>query len=217
VFPARPSDLVAAGVDVLSHAAYLVWEAADTLPTYHDRVRLAPFASVPVTHPAIERVLKSMADRGTILDATLLFFHQRATAPDTAAEDFRGDREAFAAASRWGAAVTRRALELGVRVAAGTDALGAEAGSGPNLHRELALLVDEAGFTPAQAIAAATSVASRVMRLESVTGTISAGRRADLVVLRADPTRDIRNTAAITFVVKGGKVVEAARSDGRVH
>jgi imidazolonepropionase-like amidohydrolase len=211
VFPAKPSDLVRAGVDVLSHAPYLVWEAVDSLPAYHERVRLAPFSTVPVTHPAVERLLRSMAERGTILDATLLFFHLRATAPDTVAEDFRGSRDAFAAAARWGVAVVRRARELGVTVAAGTDALGAEAGLGPNLHRELELLVREAGFTPLQAIASATSVAARVLRAEARVGTVAPGKQADLLVLRADPTRDIRNTTAIAFVIRRGRIIEAGR------
>ena len=211
LFPSKPSDLVRAGVDVLSHAPYLIWEAVDSLPVYHERVRLAPFSSVPVTHPAIESLLRLMAERGTILDATLLFFALRATAPDSAPADFRGGSEQFAAALKWGASVTRRARELGVVVAAGTDALGGEAGRGPNLHRELELLVNEAGFSPLQAITAATGAAARVMRTHDAVGTIAPGKQADLVVLRADPTSDIRNTSAIALIVKRGKVVDAAR------
>jgi len=209
VFPARPSDLVLGGVDGLSHAAYLIWEAVDGLPVYHERVRLAPFTRITPNDPAVERVLRLMAERGTILDATMWFFEKMASAPDTAPQDFRGSRQTFAAAARWSSGVVRRARELGVSVSAGTDDVGAdEEGQLPNLHREMELLVREAGFTPLQAIASATSIAARTMGLERKIGTVSVGKQADLVVLRADPTTDIRNTREIAFVVKRGRVID---------
>jgi imidazolonepropionase-like amidohydrolase len=46
------------------------------------------------------------------------------------------------------------------------------------------------------------------MRLESEIGTIAPGLRADLVVLRSDPTKSIANTRDIVFVVKRGRIVE---------
>jgi imidazolonepropionase-like amidohydrolase len=70
------------------------------------------------------------------------------------------------------------------------------------------LLVREAGFTPTEAIAAATGVAARAAGVEDSRGTLAAGKLADLVVLRADPTADIRNTREIEFVVKRGRIVE---------
>lgn len=213
LFPARPSDLVRSRVDALSHAPYLIWEGVDKLPVYHERVRSAPFTRVSPTDPAIERMLKLMAKRKTILDATLVFFNLRATAPDSTGEDFRADRPTFLAAAKWGAEVTRRARELGVPVAAGTDAMGSEQGNSlPNLHRELQLLVDEAGFTPLQAISSATSVGARTLKIEKTVGTIAVGKLANLVVLRADPTKDIRNTREITFVMKRGKVIDEVRA-----
>jgi hypothetical protein len=111
---------------VLSHAPYLIWEAVDKLPVYHERVRSAPFSRVLPTDPAVERTLKLMAKRRTILDATLVFFNLRATAPESAGEDFRADRATYFAAAKWGAGVTRRARELGVPIAAGTDEMGGE-------------------------------------------------------------------------------------------
>ena len=213
LFPARPSDLVRSGVDVLSHAPYLIWEAVEKLPVYHERVRLAPFSRVLPTDPAVERTLKLMAKRRTILDATLVFFNLRATAPESAGEDFRADRATFMAAAKWGAGVTRRARELGVPVAAGTDEMGGEEGNSlPNLHRELQLLVDEAGFTPIQAISSATSVAAQTLKIEKTVGTIAVGKLANLVVLRADPTKDIRNTREIALILKRGKVIGEVRA-----
>jgi imidazolonepropionase-like amidohydrolase len=111
--------------------------------------------------------------------------------------------------------VTRRAHELGVPIAAGTDAMGAEEeGSLPNLHRELELLVNQAGLSPLEAIESATSIAARALGLEETLGTITIGKQADLVVLRSDPTLDIRNTRDIAFVVKRGRVVSAPDATG---
>jgi imidazolonepropionase-like amidohydrolase len=205
VFPARPGDIVEAGVDVMSHSDLFVWEAADRLPDhYYASVGLAPFERVAPTDLAVERVLRTMARRGTVLDATLLVYEPEGAHPGRVANP-----QAWAAAGRWAAALTRRARELGVAVAAGTDALGAEPdGELPHLHRELELLVTNSGFSPLEAITAATRTAARALGAEDTRGTIAAGKLADLVVLRADPTADIRNTRAIEFVMKRGKVVE---------
>ncbi len=210
LFPARPSDLVRAGVDVLSHAAYLIWESVDSLPSYRQRARMAPFAGTRPDHPSIDRVLRAMAERGVVLDATLHFFHAHAARTTPAPNpDFQLGRDTLAAAARWADAVTRRARDLGVLVSAGTDGHGAESeGALPNLHAELELLVDSAGFPPLEAIRSATSIAARTMRLEQSIGTIAPGMQADLVVLRSDPVERISNTRDIEFVVKRGRVIE---------
>jgi imidazolonepropionase-like amidohydrolase len=210
LFPARPSDVVDAGVDVLSHAAYLSWETVDSLPSYRDRVKGAPWLAAKASDPAVDRVLRAMAARGAILDATLRLFQAHATATAAAPnEDFQVGRDTLLAAARWAFDVTRRARELGVLVSAGTDGMGAiQPGSIPNLHEELELLVREAGFSPLEAIRSATSVAARTMRLENEIGTIAEGKRADLVILRADPMRSISNTRDIAFVVKRGRIIE---------
>jgi imidazolonepropionase-like amidohydrolase len=210
LFPARPSELVRGGVDVLSHAGHLIWEAVDSLPGFAPREGPpGPFELVSPSDPAMEELFRLMAERGTILDPTLLFYQLLATAPDTAGQISSRDRMAR---SSWAVNVTRRAWELGVPIAAGTDAMGAEEdGSLPNLHRELELLVSQVGLSPLEAIAASTSVAAQALGLENEMGTITVGKRADLVVLRSDPTVDIRNTRDIAFVVKRGRVISAAR------
>lgn len=74
-------------------------------------------------------------------------------------------------------------------------------------HMELELMV-EAGLTPMQALAAATSTSARIMRLDQV-GTIAAGKAADLLVLDANPLQDIRNTRQINSVWIGGRRLPA--------
>jgi imidazolonepropionase-like amidohydrolase len=92
-------------------------------------------------------------------------------------------------------------------VAAGTDQT-----SGAALHRELELLVG-AGISPADVVVIATRNAARALgKLESL-GTVEVGKLADLVLLRADPTRDIQNAKQIDTVIKNGEVVDRGKLD----
>jgi imidazolonepropionase-like amidohydrolase len=65
-------------------------------------------------------------------------------------------------------------------------------------HRELVLMV-EAGLTPMQSLTIATSNAARLLKLDD-RGSIQAGKRADLIVLDANPLQDIKNTLRISSV-----------------
>ena len=66
------------------------------------------------------------------------------------------------------------------------------------------LLVMKAGITPLKAITAATRKGARILGIEDSYGTIAKGKVADLVVLSADPSTDIKNTTKIIYVIKGG-------------
>jgi imidazolonepropionase-like amidohydrolase len=87
----------------------------------------------------------------------------------------------------------------GIPIVAGTD----QAVPGYSLHRELELYV-EAGFTPMEAIQAATIVPARVMHLDKELGTIEKGKRADLILLTADPLADIHNSRQVEYVITNG-------------
>lgn len=107
-----------------------------------------------------------------------------------------------------------RALqEAGVMLVAGTDAPYPGTLLGEGIHRELELLV-EGGLTPLQAIAAATRNAARLMRADDW-GTLAAGKRADLLLVRGRPDRVIADTRNIEMVVQAGRVIdrEALRYD----
>lgn len=198
LFPARPSEVVAAGADVISHALYLPWEAAATLPAYGARAQVD--SAVGPDHPALRRLFALMRERGVILDATLWVWRV-----DPAA----GDTVTAARRLRQAAALTAAAHRAGVRIAAGTDGIGADsAGAMPNIHTELQLLVERAGLTPMEAIVAGTRHSAAAAGLQASHGTIAAGMAADLLVLRADPLADIRNTRQIAFVVRRGQVAQ---------
>ncbi|WP_448136119.1 amidohydrolase family protein [Stenotrophomonas rhizophila] len=100
----------------------------------------------------------------------------------------------------------RRLHAAGVKLGFGTDA-GAmpQRVIGVAEHRELQLLV-QAGLSPAQALQVATSQAADLLGLAD-RGRIAAGKRADLLVLDADPLTDIANTQRIGAVWQAGQEV----------
>lgn len=89
-----------------------------------------------------------------------------------------------------------------VPILAGTDADNPTTAHGASIHRELELLV-HSGLTPQEALAAATSVPAASFHLED-RGVIAPGKRADLLLVKGDPTRDIMRTRDIVSVWKLG-------------
>jgi imidazolonepropionase-like amidohydrolase len=92
----------------------------------------------------------------------------------------------------------------GVLFMTGTDIPGAYTYTGFSLHDELALFV-QTGFTPMEALQAATINPSKFLGLEKSLGTIEQGKIADLVLLDADPLKNIGNTKRIYAVVVNGR------------
>jgi len=96
------------------------------------------------------------------------------------------------------------AVKSGMRIAAGTDA-GTPFNPHGDLALELAKMV-EFGLSPADAIVAATASAAKLLRIDNLVGTIEAGKQADLMLVRGDPTRDITVMQHPAFVMKAGTV-----------
>jgi imidazolonepropionase-like amidohydrolase len=102
----------------------------------------------------------------------------------------------------------RRAVSLGVRIALGTDA-----GVYPHGRNgeEFAHLV-RAGMKPLEALRAGTSAAAELLGIADRTGTLEAGKIADVVAVPGDPSRDIHATEHVVFVMKEGSVVRNDRA-----
>ncbi len=94
----------------------------------------------------------------------------------------------------------------GVTLMAGTDVSVYPRIPGFMLHDELEALV-ECGLTPADALRAATLVPALFLEKLGDFGAIQPGRRADILLLEADPLQDIRNTRKIRDVIIGGKLL----------
>jgi imidazolonepropionase-like amidohydrolase len=89
--------------------------------------------------------------------------------------------------------------KAGITIVAGTD----QTVPGYSLYREIELYV-QAGFTPMEAIQAATIVPARVMGVDKELGTVEAGKRADLIILDANPLDSIHNIRTVKFVITNG-------------
>jgi imidazolonepropionase-like amidohydrolase len=143
--------------------------------------------------------LERMAERGIFFVPTLLVYeyHRKSPQPHV--------RERAQALYEHHIASIRKALDIGVKVVAGTDAGGH---GHPANAGELDCLV-RAGMMPMQALQAATGWAAECLGREDELGTVQPGKLADLVVVDGDPLADIallRDPARIALVVKDGRI-----------
>jgi imidazolonepropionase-like amidohydrolase len=112
--------------------------------------------------------------------------------------------------------LVRAIADSGGRIMAGSDAPEWFHAYGYTLHRELESLVT-AGLSPYEALVAATRTPAVFLGADKVWGTIEPGKRADLVLLRANPLEDIRHTTAIDGVVVAGRWLDRAALDRMVE
>ena len=104
-----------------------------------------------------------------------------------------------------------RAREAGARFMTGTDSGFAVTPLGEWHAREIKNFVDYLGFSPAEALRCATSVCSDFVRDGERVGALAVGRRADIVVLDADPLADVSilgDASHINEVILGGETVD---------
>jgi len=94
--------------------------------------------------------------------------------------------------------VARVLNDENVTVVAGTDFL-----AGLSLHRELELLV-HGGYSPIEALRAATVVPARVMKVADRTASIAAGKAADLVIVDGDPLVSISDVRRTVMTFRSG-------------
>lgn len=107
-------------------------------------------------------------------------------------------------------ALLRAFHEAGVKMLIGTDTPQPFVVPGASVHEELANFV-EAGLSAEAALAAATREAARFLGQEGLWGTVEPGKRADLLLLEANPLEDIAATRRIAGLVAQGRWMPAAR------
>jgi len=176
--------------------------------------------------PESVRVVEWLAERSIVVDPTIALYELHGRSTDVSIASFEPgaarvapeiagplngigippeEAEAAREALERRLAVVRALHEAGVTIVAGTDM----AVPGHSLYRELELYV-RAGFTPIEALRAATSDAASAMGLEDEAGTIEVGKRADLIILDRDPLADISNIRSVTTVISAGRIYDSA-------
>ena len=115
----------------------------------------------------------------------------------------RADRQDFERAMR----NTRKLAAGGVLIGVGSDGGSTLDFPGLMTHREIELLV-EAGFSPMDAIVAATRNGALALRKGDEIGTVESGRLADLILVSANPLEDVRNLRKIDRLMLNGEWVE---------
>lgn len=218
------------GMDHINHLHY-IYDLL--LPGKPDREKLGRDdlwklrAAVNVDSEAGKQVLRFLKEHGTVLDPTMalqeLTFLRGANEPASAIEpgilkvapELREQLSAGGLPSNLAPLahqVRQNYLALlgalhraGVTIVAGTD----QTVPGYSLYREIELYV-EAGFTPMEALQAATLVPARVMKEDGNSGSIEPGKRADFDILDANPLENIHNIRTVRSVVSNGVLYESA-------
>lgn len=187
--------------------------------------RLEAVRALDMNSEPVRKLIDFLKQHGTVLDDTTVLYelNTRSTDEPASAKEPGIDkvapelREQFESMGGQGDALAYRKatfekeVELlgalhraGIRIVAGTD----QAVPGYSVYREIEIYV-QAGFTPMEAIQAATIVPASVMGAAAGSGTIEAGKRADLDILDANPLTDIHNIRTVHRVVANGTLYDS--------
>jgi imidazolonepropionase-like amidohydrolase len=225
-------QVVEAGQDQINHVQYVAdimhapppSNGSDVASGWRQRTQLVP--TIDLNSREAVRAIDFLKAHGTVIDPTIalseLFTATTAKPPasfepgvnDLAPElvEQVADVGPPTQRSELSEKVFKKELEIvgalhraGIPIVAGTD----QAVPGHSLHRELELYV-EAGFTPMEAIQAATVVPARAMGLDQELGTLERGKRADLIVVDGDPLLEIRNTRNVEITISNGRLYPTA-------
>jgi imidazolonepropionase-like amidohydrolase len=217
-----------AGLDQVDHIQSPLGAFAAMPPEGATREqRLDTYASADLSSEEAQQKIQILKRHGTVIDPTLALMEMNYHPADQPVSTFEPGvlkvaRELAQPLTSGGmpaevAPLGRRLFDkmlavvgalhkAGIRIVAGTD----QAVPGHSLHREIELYV-QAGFTPMEAIQAATLVPSQVMGMAKEVGTIELNKRADLILLDANPLDDIHNIRSVRYVVANGVLYPTAK------
>ncbi|HEY2498162.1 MAG TPA: amidohydrolase family protein [Candidatus Angelobacter sp.] len=203
------------GMDQINHINYLSAVLVDPKSQ-----------TIDAESPQVKKVIKLLLEHHTVVDPTMalmeILTHSRDIPLSTfepgilkVAPELREGLETMgappqrtqqaAASFRQFLATVRLLHEAGIPIVAGTD----QAVPGFSLDREIELYV-KAGFTPMEAIQAATLAPARAMGMEKESGTIEPGKRADVILVDGNPLVNISDIRKVSMVFSAGKMYQPA-------
>jgi imidazolonepropionase-like amidohydrolase len=229
----RPVDAINAGYDEITHINWVMMQAMpdSVIPVSNGIMRFegpGRYAKdVDLEGQSIKAILGAMVSRHVFSDPTMVAFESLyvpengdlspsyapfvGTMPPTTERGFRTGgfavprditRADYRASWAKMVALLGRMHEAGVPIVAGTD------GAGIELVHELEIYV-QAGFTPAEALAAATIVPARLVGQDAKSGSIKVGKAADLALIDGDPSTRIGDLRQTRVVMLDGKLLDA--------
>ncbi len=218
---------IEAGQDQINHIGYIADIMKAQLPEGASRLdRYKAGANIDLESPEARKALAFLKEHHTVVDPTiaLMEFFTATTAKPPASFEPGVNKVAPELAqqladvapptdrSEIGEKVYEKELEIvgalhraGIPVVAGTD----QTVPGHSLHREIELYV-QAGFTPMEAIQAATIVSARAMGIEKESGTVEKGKRGDLILVNGNPLDDIHKIRNVEDVITNGTMFHTA-------
>ncbi len=216
-------EAVEAGQDQISHIPYILQMMAPPFPAGTKRVaRLEALSEIDLESDGAKNVIAFLKEHHTVVDPTLVIYEMGTASTEKPFSTFEPGAAKVApelAQALFDVGPPGENAELqkklfekyvalvgklhaaGVPVVVGTD----QTVPGHSVHREIELYA-MAGFTPMEAIQAATIVSARAMGMEKELGTIEAGKRADLILVKGNPLEDIHAIRSVEFVMMGGKM-----------
>ena len=229
----RPMDAINEGYDEITHINWIMMQAMpdDVIKVSNGIMRFegpGRYAKdVDLDGLAINTIVNTMARKKIYHDPTMVAFEGLyvpengdmapayapflGTMPPSTERSFRSGgfavpkdltRADYRASWAKMVALLQRMHKADVPIVAGTD------GSGLELVHELEIYV-QAGFTPAEALAAATIVPARLVGQEAKTGSIKVGKTADLALIEGDPAAHISDLRQTRVVMLEGKLLDA--------
>jgi imidazolonepropionase-like amidohydrolase len=204
LYPARPSDVVDAGVDAISHACLLVREPATRVPAWGEPRQPADLSSLRKgNNPALARLFADMVKRGTILDATVWTYTP--PPPGAAISSDTPPLLPGGCDDIVGGILTGQAFGAGVPISAGTDNVAPWDDTWPDLFHELDALHTKAGLPVVAVLRSATVIGARAAGQEGDMGTVEPGKLANMIVLEKNPLDDLGNLKSLFMTIKRGR------------
>ena len=227
------AEAAALGLDALQHgfitaSEYVPGKQPDQCPAENMRIQ----SRVDVGSPEVQASIRALARTRTAVVSTLAVYETFAPerfVPDTAAlamldPEVRAEVEAnYRALTRGESGLTvsntlfrnmmrweRDFVAAGGLLGAGSDPWGTGFLPGFGNVRNYEVLL-EAGFSPAQAVQILTYNGARILGLDDTIGAVTAGRQADLVVVRGDPVSSPRDMYNVVTVFRGGVGYDAVK------